>query len=113
MLDSPLPEVEGVYELDEVGGQYRLSYNDGPASVVTMMTKDFAITELKISTSDIITTISPQLLKTPQGFVLTGLVADAKPTVGPGTVSKWQVDYHDVEGFQLPNRLRVSGVRDG
>lgn len=114
MLKPPLPEVEDAYELEEVEGHYRLSYHDGPAAVVTLMTKDFAITDLKITTSDFDSSIVPQLTKTPQGFVLASFVGNYKPTRGSGTVLlKVDVEYQEFQGLRLPSRVHLDSSYDG
>lgn len=113
MLDSPFPDAEEVYELEEVGGEYRLSYGGGDTSVTTMMTRGFAITEVRISTSEFAGTIRPQLRKTPQGFVLTGSVAEFKLTSGGTVQGKIQLDYQDVGGLRLPYRIHFDGLHNG
>lgn len=114
MLKPPFPEVEEAYELEEVEGQYRLSYKDGTAAVVIRMTKDFAISELKISTSDFDSTIVPQLKRTPQGLVLASFLGNYVPTKGPGTVQlKVDVEYQELEGLQLPSRIHLDSSYDG
>src|SRR6478672_9010237 len=40
MLNTPFPSAETEYQLEDLGKQYRLTYKDGAADVVTLMSKD-------------------------------------------------------------------------
>ena len=114
MLNSPFPEVDGEYQLEDLGGQYRLYYKEGAADVVTTMTGDFAITEIKVSTTEFKSSIKPHFISTQKGYVLTGYEANYQPVTGPGaTRLSVQLDYQEVNGLQLPRKLHLDGVYEG
>ncbi len=114
MLTSPFPEVESEYKLEEIGGEYRLSYKEGNTDIVTSMTRDLAITEIKVSTSAFTSSLKPILTKGPHGFVLSGYDGNYVPTSGSGTVQlKAQIDYQEVEGLQLLHTVSLDSVYDG
>ena len=114
MLNSPFPAADSNYTLENLGTQYRLSYKDGTADVVTMMGKDLIITDIKVSSPEFISSVRPQFVHTPKGFVLTGYNADYKPTSGPGIVKlALKIDHQPVSGLQLPVSLVLDSVMDG
>jgi len=114
MLSPPLPAANSVYQLEDLGVQYRISYKDGPSDVITTMGKDMIITEVKVSSAEFISSVRPQLTRTAKGFVLSGYTADYKPTSGPGVVKlDLKIVNHPVNGLQLPSNLVLDSVLDG
>jgi hypothetical protein len=114
MLTSPLPEVESEYQLEDQGGEYRISYKDGPAEVVTLMNKDFTITVIKVTSPEFLSTFRPVFTRTQKGFILSGYSADYQPTSGKGVVALTvQVEYQEVNGLQLPRKLSLDSKYDG
>jgi hypothetical protein len=114
MLTSPFPAVESEYQLEDQGGEYRLSYKDGTADVVTLMNKDFTITLIKVTSPEFLSSFRPVFARTQKGFILSGYSADYQPRVGSGTVAlKVQLEYQEVNGLQLPRKLSLDSVYDG
>src|SRR5947209_8903541 len=114
MLTSPFPGDEIDYQLQDVGGQYRLSYKDGNADVITTMNKNLTVTEIVVNSPEFKSTIRPQLSKSSNGFLLSGYEGIYKPVAGAGDVQlKVRLDYQQVSGLQLPNRLDMDSVYDG
>ncbi len=114
VLTSPFPELESEYQLEDLGKEYRLSYKEGSADVVTTMTKDLVITNLKVTTSTFDSVMKPQFAKSPGGFVLSGYDANYTPTSGPGlTHLIVQIEYQEISGLQLPHKLNMDVVYDG
>ncbi len=114
MLNSPLPSADSNYTLEDLGTQYRLSYKDGSADVVTMMGKNLIITDIKVNSAEFASSVRPQFVRTTKGFVLTGYDADYKPTSGPGVVKlTLKIDHEPVSGLQLPVGLVLDSVMDG
>jgi len=114
MLTSPFPAVESEYRLEEVAGQYRLSYKDGSADVVTTMNKDLTITEIVVNSPQFKSTISPQFTKSPKGLMLSSYSGDYQPASGAGKVHlKILIDYQEVSGYQLPRKLDLDSTYDG
>jgi hypothetical protein len=114
MLNSPLPTADSVYKLEDLGTQYRLSYKDGAADVVTMMGKNLIITDIKVNSPDFNSSVRPQFAHTPNGFVLTGYDADYKPTSGAGVVKlALKIDHQPISTLQLPAKVVLDSVMDG
>jgi len=114
MLNSPFPSVDRDYKLEDLGTQYRLSYKDGASDVVTMMGKNLIITDIKVSSSDFVSSVRPQFVHTAKGFILSGYDADYKPTSGSGVVKlSLKMDHKPVNGLQLPTSLVLDSVMDG
>jgi hypothetical protein len=114
MLTSPFPDANSEYQLDDLGTEYRLSYKDGSADVITTMNKDLIITEIKVTSPEFFSSIRPQIARSAGGFILAGYAADYRPTSGPGTVKlNVKLDYQDVKGLQLPRKLNLDSVFDG
>lgn len=114
MLTSPFPAVDSEYQLQDLGTAYLLTYKESGTDVAITMNKNFSITELKVVTPEFNASIRPEFTKTEKGFVLIGYSADYVPTKGPGKVGlKMDIDYQDVNGFRLPQKLRAHSVYDG
>ena len=114
MLTSPFPELESQFQLEQAGTGYRLSYKDGDADVVTLMTKELVITDLRVSSSSFVSSIRPELTRQKNGFVLTGFDADYEPKTGSGRAKlKVHIGYVEVSGMQLPSTLYLDTVYDG
>jgi hypothetical protein len=114
MLNSPFPSSDSKYKLEDLGTQYRLSYKDGRADVVTMMGKNLIITDIEVTSAEFNSSVRPQFVHTPKGFVLTGYDADYKPTSGPGVVKlALKIQHHPVDGLQLPDTVVLDSVMDG
>jgi hypothetical protein len=114
LFTSPFPEVESTYELQDQGEQYRLSYKEGQFDVVTIMKKDFAVVEMKVSGPELNASVKPELTSTPKGFLVTGYQATYQS--GSGTESyqlSVRIDYKEVEGFQVPAKLGVDATVNG
>ncbi|MGZ4854248.1 MAG: hypothetical protein ACXVKH_03410 [Candidatus Angelobacter sp.] len=114
MLNSPFPSADSEYELEDLGTQYRLSYKDGKSDVITMMGKNLIITDIKVNSTEFVSSVRPQFVHTAKGFVLAGYDADYKPTSGPGVVKLTvKIDHEPVSGLQLPFGLVLDSVMDG
>jgi hypothetical protein len=114
MLNTPFPEVDGAYQLDDLGSQYRLAYKEGSSDIVTLMNKDLAITEIQVTSPQFISIVKPRMNKTAKGFVLTGYVGDYTPKSGPGVVHlDVKIDHAPVNGLQLPVSLIADTTLDG
>lgn len=114
MLNSPFPAVESEYEIQDFDGAYLLAYREGSADVSMTMTRDLAITEIKVFAGGFKTSVKPQLTKTEKGYVLVGYQATYEPTSGPGNAKlTLQLDYQEVNGLQLPRKLNLDATYDG
>lgn len=114
MLTTPFPAVDSPYQLDDLGSQYRLSYKDGSSDVVTFMSKDLTITEIKVISPEFISIVQPQMTKTAKGFVLTSYAGDYTPKSGSGVVHlNVKISHAPVNGLQLPVSLIADTTLDG
>lgn len=114
MLTSPFPAAESEYQLQDLGEKYLLTYKEGSTDVSTTMTREFGITEVKVSAEAFKASVKPQFTKTPKGYVLVGYEGSYEPTVGPGkTRLSVRVEYQEINGFQLPRKLNLDGIYDG
>jgi hypothetical protein len=114
MLNSPFPEVSSEYQLEAAGPQYRLSYRENLADVVTTMDKDFAINNLKVTTAEFDSAIQPRFTSSPRGFVLSSYDASynsQKPE--EATQLKVLMAYQEVSGMQMLQKLNLSGTYGG
>jgi hypothetical protein len=114
MVTSPLPAVDSNYVLDEKQGQWNLSYKEGTADVATTMSRDLAISALKVTTPEFNSTIQPQFSRSPKGFVLTGYQAEYfGKSPDEATKLNVRIAYQEVDGLQLPQTLSLDGSYGG
>ena len=114
MLKSPFPDPASEYQLEEIGGQYRLAWRENTDDVVANLNKNLVMTEIMVTSKNFKSTIKPQFARTPKGFILSGYEADYLPTTGPGVVHlKIKIDYQEVSGLQLPSILDMDSTYDG
>lgn len=114
MLNTPFPEVNGEYGLQAAGPQYKLTYRDGLADVVTTMGRDFAISDLKVTTTEFDSDIQPQFTKSPKGFLFSAYDASYQSkNPGDATLLKVRIGYQEVEGLELLQTLDLSGSYGG
>ena len=114
ILSSPFPEVNSEYQLEEQGGQYRLSYKEGDADVVTLMNKGLVISSLNVTTPVFTSSIQPLFLENPKGLLLAGYTASYKSkTPGEDTDLSVQIIYQEIDGLQLPQKLNLAGTYGG
>lgn len=115
MLAPPFPEVDSQYDLTATGSEYRLSYKeDTTTDVVTTMSRDFAINNMKITTSEFDSAIQPAFATTPKGLILSSYEAvyqSQKPE--ESTHLKVHIGYNVVDGIQVPQKLSLSGSYGG
>lgn len=114
MITSPLPEANSAYQLEEEPNQWSLSYKEGPADVATTMTKDLAISALKVTTAEFNSTLKPQFSASPKGLLLAGYQAEYYGK-SPAETTKLNVriGYQEVSGLQLPRTLGLDGSYGG
>jgi hypothetical protein len=66
VVTPPLPELTSEFQLDRGPGHYSLSYKDGATDVVTLMSRDFAVSSLKVTSNDFESVLKPRFLRTPK-----------------------------------------------
>ncbi len=114
MMQPLLPEPVIEYRLEKTQYQYRISYKEEGADVVTLLGEDLAIRSLHVTSKEFDSTVRPQFTKTAGGFVLASYDAVyqnlSPPSLG---VLHVKIDNRLVDGFQLPVKIFVSGEDDG
>ena len=114
MFTTPFPEVDSLYQVEDTGTEYVLTYKDGDTDVTTTMSKQLVIREMKIVSPTFISALRPQFTRSPQGLLLTGYDATYREPSGSGAVTlKVQIGYQDVSGLQLPGSLTLNGSYEG
>jgi hypothetical protein len=115
VLSPPFPGLASEYRLEAVGPQYRLSYREEPAAdVVTTMDRDFAISDLRVTTPEFLSTIQPSFTKTPKGLLLSGYEAHYQSEKAEETTNlKVRIGYQEVERVQMLYKLDLSGTYGG
>lgn len=114
LLSPPFPEASSQYQLEAAGPQYKLSYREDLADVVTTMGRDFAISNLKVTTPEFDSAILPTFSKTPNGFLLSAYEASYKSQKAEETTQlKVSMDYQDVQGLKMLQKLNLSGTYGG
>lgn len=111
MISSPFPNANSVYNLAEQGDHWVLSYKEsGSTDVVTTIGKNLLIREMKVTTPQFLSTIHPQFIESPQGFLLSGYDADySGQSPNEATKLKTTIAYQTVDNLQLPRTLDLSG----
>jgi len=113
LFTSPFPAVDSDYSLEEVDDQYRLIYKQGQFDTTTTMTKDFAIKEMDVAGPEFRGSMKPQFTKTDKGFLITAY--DSTYQSASAKRPDWlsvQIDYAEVEGLQLPERVSMNTSSD-
>ena len=108
MIRSPFPEVQ--IKTERVGNDYRFFYTVQLTEVRLTATTDFLLTECQFSNSTTRRTIKPILEKTSEGFVLRGYHTVFEPAQGNRTTMDTAIDYHELGGMKLPERIRIKGM---
>ena len=114
MMSPPFPSLESEYQLENLGPQYRLSYKEDNAAVVTTMDPDFSIHQLKVTSPRFNSAIWPKFTRTPQGFLFTSYEAtyfSDKPD--ESTQLKVAIAYQEVSGLELVQALDLRGSYGG
>jgi hypothetical protein len=114
MFNTPFPATDTQFQLQPVGAIYTLHYLEGTTDVVTTMSKDFAISELNVTTSAFHSTLYPTFTRSADGFLLKGYDADYD-TGKPEELTHLNVliDYQSVNGVQMLQKLDLHGSYGG
>lgn len=111
LLTSPFPDVNGKYDLQLLPSEYRIDSEEGGSGVVTKMAKDFAVTELKVTSPQFVASVQPQFSRTPRGFLLSGYEAIYTTSSPAGAESRLHVriSYQEIEGLLIFEKVSLSG----
>jgi len=114
LVNRRFPQDGSRYKLEAIGPQHRFSYRENAADVVTTMSKDFAISNLKVTTAEFDNSIQPRFTSTPKGFALSSYDASFQSQKPEQTTQrKVMAAYRQVDGVQMLQKLNLSGTYGG
>ena len=114
VINSPLPLPDSKFQLQAGGPLYLLAYTEGTAEVATTLTKDFVISEMKVTTPEFDSVIHPEFVRTPKGFLLSAYTASYESkNPGEATHLRVLIDYQEIDGVQMLRKLGLSGSYGG
>jgi hypothetical protein len=106
MLTWLIPEKLDHFVMQEQESGYVLSFTESGVEVNVVMTKDLLMTELRTPQG----TVKPTLLRTNNGYVLTGYEANNSDPVVGHTELKARIISQDVSGLTLPKTVMLEGA---
>jgi hypothetical protein len=111
VVENPLPDPGSQFQMEPAGGQYRLTWGDGGASVTGLFGRDYAIGDLRVVTSAFDTDIKSTFTPTPKGLLLNGYRGTYR-SAKPEDASDLNVviAYQEVGGAQIPRQLDINGT---
>lgn len=110
VVASPLPDPSLAVKLVERKGQWDLSFSAHNNEIAAIMDKDFVLLSMTATTPAITGVIKPKFTRLPRGYILTAFQAETRGRAPDDTTSaQASISYQDVEGFQLPKDLALSG----
>jgi hypothetical protein len=110
VVTPPLPDVTTEFQLKSASDQHSLSYKDGNTDVLTLMGRDFAVSNLKVTAKDFVSILRPRFTKTSKGYLLNAYDADYQGSGGKDKTELYvTIDYQAVESLQLPQKLNLKG----
>jgi hypothetical protein len=114
VLQPPFPAVDSDFQLESVGSDYKLSYREGNVDVVTVMSKNFAISDLKVTSAEFDSSIRPAFTATPKGLLLNGYNASYRSkSPGEATEIKVLLTYQAVQGVEMLQKFGMNGTQGG
>ena len=105
MLTWLIPEKLDHFVMQEQESGYVLSFQESGVEVNIAMNKDLLMTELRTAQG----TVKPTLLRTNNGYVLTGYEANNSDPVVGHTELKARIVYEDITGIPLPKTVFLEG----
>ena len=109
-ISPALPDTGTPFELNSTGSDYVISYKEGAADVTTTMAKDYAISSMRVKTSEFDSTIKPQFKKIPKGLLISGYQALYRgATAADATDLDVAINYQEINGLQIPQEISLSG----
>lgn len=112
MLSSPFSPSDSSYEITEFTDGYQFSRREDATNVVTLTGKDFKINEIRVTGEGFKASLKPVLKETPEGFILNGYAANYE-TGSRKTLVEVRLEYHLVNGLQLPRKVNVNTLYEG
>ena len=106
MINStPLPDTDGDYQLEDIGDKYRLTAKEGSVDAIILMTRNFEIEELKVTTPEFSGTVRPRLVRIKNQFILASYEGVYSIKSGNPQELSVKIEYGEVEGLSLPSKV--------
>ena len=112
-LRNPFPEPASKCEVLSSASGYEVLCDEPSSKIVTLLTKDFSITEIRAKVLNTTIVIRPVFNKTPQGFILAAYDSDADMPDGSKVKSHVEVVYDAQAAYRLPSRIKLDGNMRG
>jgi hypothetical protein len=106
-FDSPFPDAQTEFKLEDTAGQYRISYQQGPIAVVTTMAADYALTGMDVKGPQVEVHFHPQWQRVEGLYMLSVIKAEFATGSAAMQQMEAKVAYQDIEGWELPSTLAV------
>jgi hypothetical protein len=114
MFESPFPEPDSAYELQDLGASYLLKYAEPRTRVATTFDKDFYIKEIQVSGESFSGAIKPEFKKTEHGQVIVAYKGSYRAATGNRNSDlRASIQYNEVNGLEVPLKVNVEGTYNG
>lgn len=113
LLTTAFPSADSSYELSEQQGNYLLSYRQGSYDILTTFAKDYSITEIKVTSTTLTSSLKPKFTRIDGGFLLSGYEADYEVNHAGALHVATEIQYQEIEGLRLPSDLIVRTAAGG
>ncbi len=107
-FDSPLPDPDSEFQLEDVDAQYRVTFEQGTAHVVTTMNHDFAMTETVFKSPQMAFDIHPQWERVKGVYILSAFSITFGPDSASAQKLAGNITYQVVEGFEFPHTVALT-----
>lgn len=108
LFTSMLPKPEDKYSFETRGNQHFLAFKEGSDDVSLTLRDDLTVSEAKVVSQELTATMRPQFAKTDKGFLLVKIDSDYRLAADAAPTSVvMDIEYANVQGLQLPSKLRV------
>lgn len=112
-LRNPFPEPASKCEVLSSASGYEVRCDEPSSKTVTLLTRDFSITEIRAKLLNTTVVMRPVFNKTPQGFILATYDSDADMPDGSKVKSHVEVVYDAQAAYRLPSRIKLDGNMGG
>jgi hypothetical protein len=113
VISSPFPEPGSDYAVEKLANGFRFSQRQNDLDVTIETDNEFAVTEIRADAAERASSLKPVLEKTPAGLVLTGYKASARRGDGTVTTVQASLEYGNVRGLRLLNKVNLDTVFQG
>jgi len=114
LFTTIFPDSDASFSLETRDAVHYVKYKEGPSDVSANVKEDLTVTELLVISPELTAVMRPQFTKTPKGYLITEFSGEYQYANAPNKSQiTMEIEYAEVQGLQLPSRLRVSTVADG